>query len=92
MTEEAGPAVATFSGGVARFDLNITVQSGAIVTLYLFSGASLTARDGDALDLSIPSAAAVNATVPVNGSFPIAPSGDFPVGRAWRLRRSTSFR
>jgi hypothetical protein len=72
-------AVATFSGGVARFDLNITVQSGAIVTLYLFSGASLTARDGDALDLSIPSAAAVNATVPVNGSFPIAPSGDFPV-------------
>lgn len=73
---------ASFVNGSASFTgLNINVPGlGGTVTVIVTGGASLTARDGDALDLRIPDSGAItvsggNAT----GSFPISPAGNFPI-------------
>ena len=73
--------ITNFSGGVARFSgLNIDLPPNSTVTLKVLSGASLTARDGDVLDLRIASSSSVTVSgSPVNGSFPIDPSAAFPV-------------
>jgi hypothetical protein len=51
-------------------------------SLFLVADLSTLARDGDHLDVSIQAAADIhmmNALVPVSGTFPISPAGDFPV-------------
>ena len=75
-------AYATFGNGTARFSgFAEVIKPGTTVRLYVIGGASLTAHDADDLDLGIASASAMtfsNAGL-VNGTFPISPSGDFPV-------------
>ena len=72
---------AIFSSGTARFSgLSVPISAGTTVTLYVFSGASLSARDADALDLRIPSSSSVTISgASVGGNFPIDPSGTFPI-------------
>lgn len=73
-------STATFINGVARFPCSVVIPGLQTVTLNVWSSASLTARDGDALDLYIPNAAALAVSgAIVTGTFPIHPSGTFPV-------------
>lgn len=76
-----GPSwTTTFENGVARFNCSVSLPALQTVTLNVWSSASVTARDGDALDLYIPNAQAVTVNgSTVSGTFPIHPTGNFPV-------------
>ncbi len=78
-----GPADSVlFSGGLATFTgVDAIVAGGDSAVFRVISGASLTARDSDSLDLSIASSSALVFRRPVDvvSTFPIAPSGSFPV-------------
>jgi hypothetical protein len=67
---------ASFVNGTATFSgLNIGVGAlGGQTTVTVMGGASLTGRDGDALDLRMSAASGG-----VTSSFPISPSGNFPI-------------
>ncbi len=72
-----------FAGGVARFEgLDLPIPSGAQGVLEVLGGASLSARDGDQLDLLVESAAAFgfeDSLLALDSSWPLDPSGDFEV-------------
>ncbi|HEY3216392.1 MAG TPA: hypothetical protein VGK93_07860 [Candidatus Eisenbacteria bacterium] len=72
---------ANFVNGVAQFNVAISVPANSITTLNILGGASLVARDGDVLDLRIPSGGVTvsGGLGGVSGSFPISPAGNFPV-------------
>jgi hypothetical protein len=70
----------SFTGGIANFTgLEIVLDVDETLTFAVHSGASLTARDGDLLDLRIADSTGVVATAPVEGIWPIDPPGGFPV-------------
>ncbi len=75
-------STASFASGRATLTgLNVVVSPGDTVTLRVKSGASLTARDGDLLDLEVPAVTDVGFSRRVNplGTWPLTPSGVFPV-------------
>jgi hypothetical protein len=74
-------ATASFSNGTLRFaGLDIGVPGFDSVYIVIAGGASLIARDGDALDLCIPGASSIrvaNSSVDATGT--LDPAGSFPV-------------
>jgi hypothetical protein len=72
----------SFSNGVARFNnLRLPILPGDTTFLAVSGGASLTARDGDVLDLRVANHGSMTfaRTVTVYGDFPLDPAGSFPV-------------
>lgn len=71
----------TFNGGTATFNgFNVGIGGlGGTVTLVVTARASLTARDGDLLDLRIPNASYVTISGGIDGGFPVDPAGSFAV-------------
>lgn len=79
---EVPRATASFTGGSAVFGtLGLAMAAGDTLTLRLRGGASLTARDGDRLDLRLVEAADFGFAHPCSLSavWPLDPAGDFPV-------------
>lgn len=79
---EALRATASMAGGTARFsNLDIAMAAGDTLTLRVRGGASLTARDGDRLDLQLsgPADLALAEPCSLSAAWPLAPAGDFPV-------------
>ena len=81
--EDLGRVDVSFSGGRATFDgLSVRIAPSDTAQIVLTSGAALTARDGDVLDLEIGSESDLlfERTVEyVGASFPLAPAGSFPI-------------
>jgi uncharacterized repeat protein (TIGR01451 family) len=76
------PAPTTFVDGRAVFGgLDTRIAPADTVTLILKSGASLGARDGDVLDVTVADDGAFtfSRTINVTGSWPLDPPGSFPV-------------
>lgn len=74
------PAPASFSGGLVKFTLSERIAAGDSALFRVESGASLSARDADLLDLDLPSGALgfTAGDVGVTG-LPAGATGDFPV-------------
>ncbi|TMQ70222.1 MAG: DUF11 domain-containing protein, partial [Candidatus Eisenbacteria bacterium] len=75
-------ATSSFSGGRAVFGgLTVTLGPGTTTRFQVASGASLKARDGDLLDVSIPGAPDLifSKGVLLTGAWPLAPDGSFTV-------------
>lgn len=74
-------ASATFVDGKAMFSLLQPIAAGDSVAFEVLGGASLAARDGDVLDLRVAhdSSFSFLGNVAVTGSFPLSPSGSYPV-------------
>lgn len=73
---------ASFSGGTAAFPgLNLFISAGETVDLIVRGGPSLTARDGDVLDLLVsgPGDLAFAQAAQITGAWPMDPPGSFPV-------------
>ena len=69
------------SGAVVYSGLTQQCLPGAPVTLLLVTDVPLAVRDGDALDLAIPSASDVDLdpSTTFTNAFPLAPAGAFPI-------------
>ncbi len=74
--------IASFVNGTAQFTgLSINVPAGGSAIIIVTGGASLLARDGDALDLRMADAGSitVSGAPGANGAWPLDPTGNFPV-------------
>ncbi|MGQ0721389.1 MAG: DNRLRE domain-containing protein [Candidatus Eiseniibacteriota bacterium] len=72
---------AGFSNGTVTFAMNTVIAAAESVTVVVTSGASLSARDGDMLDLAVADSTDFVFTRPVSlvRTWPLAPAGAFPV-------------
>src|SRR5262249_6320585 len=71
---------AVFSGGRATFATNVLIPAKSSVRLFLIGDMSLTARDGDVVDLIIQNGdVALSPSMAFENTWPVDPAGGFTV-------------
>ena len=70
----------TFSAGSATFSTNVPIASQSNIRLFVIGSISLTARDGDVLDLTLQNGdVTLFPSMPFESTWPIDPTGGFTV-------------